>query len=109
MTRQLRHLRLLLIAMAGMVALAACSSSSAPHRTAGETVDDATITTEVKAKLAAEKISTLAKVDVDTKLRTVYLNGVVDSENTRLRAESIARNVKGVNAVVNNLTVKTSG
>lgn len=105
--KAVRHLRLISVAVLAVLALAACSSTT--NKTAGENIDDATITTEVKAKLAAEKISTLTKVGVDTNLRTVYLNGVVDSEELRLRAESIARGVKGVNAVVNNLTVKTSG
>jgi hyperosmotically inducible protein len=103
----MRHLRLLSIAMLAMLTLVACSSTSG--RTAGENIDDATITAQVKSKLAAEKVSTLTKVDVDTNLRTVYLSGVVTSEEMKQRAASIARSVKGVNAVVNNLSVRTSG
>jgi hyperosmotically inducible periplasmic protein len=103
----MRHLRGLAIAMLALLVLAACSSTAG--KTAGENIDDATITAQIKSKLAAEKVSTLTKVDVDTKLRTVYLNGVVDSEETKQRATTIAWSVKGVNAVVNNLSVKTSG
>ena len=102
-----RHLMLLFIAVLTMLSLAACSSG--PSRSAGENIDDATITTQVKAKLAAEKMSTLTKVDVDTNRRTVTLNGTVPSEDLKQRAANIAWGVKGVNAVVNNLTVKTSG
>ena len=54
-------------------------------------------------------MSTLTKVDVDTNHRTVYLNGLVDSQEMKQRASNIAWSVKGVNAVVNNLSVKTSG
>ena len=104
---RLRDLRLLSVALLAMLVLAACSSGVA--RTAGESVDDATITTQVKAKLAAEKVSTRTKVDVDTNHRTVYLNGLVDSQEMKQRASNIAWSVKGVNAVVNNLSVKTSG
>lgn len=104
--KTLRHMRLLSIAMLAMLTLVACSSGTG--RTAGENIDDATITAQVKAKLAAEKISTLTKVDVDTNLRTVYLNGLVDSESLKQRASSIAWSVKGVNGVVNNLTVKST-
>ena len=86
------------------VTLAACTSTTG--RTAGENVDDATITSEVKAKLAAEKMSTLTKISVDTDRRTVYLTGTVDNSAMRLRAEEIARSVKHVAGVVNNLTVK---
>jgi hyperosmotically inducible protein len=102
-----RSLRLLSVAMLMMVTLAACSSGVG--KTAGESIVDATITTQIKTRLAAEKVSTLTKVDVDTNHRTVYLHGVVDSEDLKQRASNIAWSVKGVNAVVNNLTVKTSG
>ena len=104
---RLRDLRLLSVALLAMLVLAACSSGVA--RTAGESIDDTTITTQINAKLAAEKVSTLTKVDVDTNHRTVYLNGLVDSQEMKQRASNIAWSVKGVNAVVNNLSVKTSG
>ena len=85
-------------------ALAACTSMTG--KTAGENVDDVTITSEVKAKLAAEKMSTLTKIGVDTDRRTVYLTGTVDNAEMRTRAEQIARSVKHVAGVVNNLTVR---
>ena len=104
------HLRALSLVLLAAFMISACSSStSAVGRTTGEKIDDATITAEVKSKLAAEKISTLTKVDVNTTLRTVYLNGVVDSEELKQRAGTIAASVRGVNAVVNNLSVKVSG
>ena len=86
------------------VALAACTSTTG--KTVGENVDDATITSEVKAKLAAEEMSTLTKIGVDTDRRTVYLTGTVDTPEMRLRAEEITRGVKHVSGVVNNLSVK---
>jgi hyperosmotically inducible protein len=75
-------------------------------KTAGENVDDATITATVKSKLAAEKVATLTKVDVDTNRGTVYLNGNVENANVRARATEIARQVAGVKDVVNNLKVQ---
>ena len=104
--RRLRHMQLLIVVMLAMLTFAACSTGSG--RTVGENFDDASITAQVKARLAGEKVSTLTKVDVDTTHRTVYLHGVVDSEELRQRAYSIAWSVKGVNGVINNLTVKTS-
>lgn len=103
------HLRGLSLVLLAALMISACSSSTSTGRTTGEKIDDATITAEVKSKLAAEKISTLTKVDVNTSLRTVYLNGVVDSEALKQRAGTIAASVRGVNAVVNNLSVKVSG
>lgn len=102
--RALRALPTLTFVALITVVLAACTSTTG--KTAGETVDDATITSEVKAKLAAEKMSTLTKIGVDTDRRTVYLTGTVDTPEMRLRAEEIARGVKHVSGVVNNLSVK---
>jgi len=102
--RSLNTLTALALVALISVALAACTSTTG--RTAGENIDDTTITSEVKAKLAAEKMSTLTKISVDTDRRTVYLTGTVDNPEMRLRAEEIARSVKHVSGVVNNLTVK---
>jgi len=102
--RSLNSITALALVALMSVVLAACTSTTG--RTAGENVDDTTITSEVKAKLAAEKMSTLTKISVDTDRRTVYLTGTVDNPQMRLRAEEIARSVKHVAGVVNNLTVK---
>jgi hyperosmotically inducible protein len=75
-------------------------------KTAGRTFDDATITATVKADLAAEKASTLTRIDVDTNEGVVYLNGTVASSGDKQRAERIARDVSGVRRVVNNLQVQ---
>lgn len=75
-------------------------------QTLGENIDDTTITTTVKAKLAAEKGTTLTRVQVDTNRSVVQLSGVVESAADRTRAEEVARGVGGVKAVVNNLQVQ---
>jgi osmotically-inducible protein OsmY len=90
-----------------MMVLAACTSLSG--KTTGENIDDAQITAAVKSKLAAEKLATLTRVGVETNLRTVYLTGVVDSEETRQRAAEIAWSVPHVNGVVNHLTIQQKG
>ncbi len=77
-------------------------------KTAGETIDDASITAAVKTKLAAEKLSTLTKIDVDTNRGTVYLTGNVDNLAMKQRVSDIARQVKGVKEVVNNLKIQGS-
>jgi hyperosmotically inducible protein len=75
-------------------------------KTAGETVDDATITASVKSKLVADKATNLTRVDVDTNRGTVYLNGSVDTPEQKAKAEQIAWQAKGVKSVVNNLQVQ---
>jgi hyperosmotically inducible periplasmic protein len=102
--RALKGLTALTLVTLVSIVLAACTSTTG--KTVGENVDDATITSEVKAKLAAEKVSTLTKIGVETDRRTVYLSGTVDDVEMRSKAETIARSVKHVGAVVNNLTVR---
>src|SRR5437764_13581 len=80
--------------------------STTTGKTAGENIDDATITASVKAKLVADKPANLTRVDVDTNNATVYLNGVVESAEQKARAEQLAWQAKGVKSVVNNLQVK---
>ena len=89
-----------------MMGLAACSSMTG--KSLGENIDDAGITAAVKSKLAAEKISTVTRIDVDTNQGVVALNGTVQSEAMRTRASQVAREVKGVRDVVNNLRVQAS-
>jgi hyperosmotically inducible protein len=100
MKRLIRFLAVTLI----IVAITGCQSMTG--RTAGQNVDDATITGSVKTKLASDKISSLTRVDVDTTNGVVYLNGVVESADQRARAQELASQVGGVTKVVNNLQVQ---
>lgn len=86
--------------------LSACQAVTG--RTAGTTVDDATITATVKAQLAKDKLGTLGRVDVDTTNGVVALNGVVKTPAERSRAEEIAGKVGGVKKVINNLQIQKS-
>ena len=90
------------LAMLPLVAGAGCRSISG-GQTVGQAIDDKTITTQVKARLAAAEPETLAQVDVDTVNGVVYLTGIVDTAQMKSRAESIARSEEGVQRVVNNL------
>jgi hyperosmotically inducible periplasmic protein len=74
--------------------------------TLGQNVDDTTITTTVKTKLAGEKGSSLTRVSVDTNRGVVQLTGVVTSAADRTKAEQVARSVGGVKNVVNNLQIQ---
>ena len=50
----------------------------------------------------------MTRIDVDTNQGIVALNGTVTSEEMRARAVEVARGVKGVRQVVNNLQVRAS-
>jgi hyperosmotically inducible protein len=74
--------------------------------TMGEHIDDTTITSTVKTRLAGEKGTTLTRIQVDTDRGVVQLSGVVESAAEKARAEQITRGVGGVKGVKNNLQVK---
>ena len=95
-------------ALTGLVLIIALMSGcqAMTGSTAGQNVDDSTITASVKTKLATEKLSTLTRVEVDTVRGVVTLNGVVESAEQRARVESLTRQVDGVRGVNNNLQVQ---
>ena len=70
-------------------------------------VKDSAITTKVKTELAAEKLSSLVKIGVDTtNSGVVVLTGTAASKAAVDRAVAIAKGVKGVTSVENNVTIK---
>lgn len=87
------------------ILLLAAGCQTMTGRTVGEWTGDKAITAKVKTKLAAVKIASVSRVNVDTFDRIVYLTGAVDSDQTRQRLLDTARRVHGVKEVVNNLRV----
>lgn len=68
-------------------------------------VDDASITAQVSAGLAKDPDLSAFKIDVDTRAGAVTLTGPAPNDSARERAETIAKGVKGVMSVTNNLKV----
>ncbi len=88
------------------VATVGCAPS-ATSRTAGTTMDDASITARVKTEIAKEQgLGEALSINVDTYRGVVSLNGFVDSEEQINKAMTCARRVSGVTEVKNNLSVK---
>ena len=95
---------LLLWAFVLLISVAGCTSMTG--QTAGQYVDDSTITASVKAKLTADKVANFTRIEVGTTNQIVALNGVVESPEQKARAEQLAGQVSGVRSVPNNLQVK---
>ena len=74
-------------------------------QTAGQYVDDATITTKVKAALLADDEVKGLAIGVETSGGTVQLTGKTKSDSERQKAEQIAKNVQGVTGVQNSIAV----
>lgn len=77
----------------------------ASTRSAGTQFDDSTISSKVKAKIAADPSLNPFEIDVDTKDRVVRLSGTVESTADRAEAERIARRTDGVTGVRNDITI----
>jgi len=75
-------------------------------RTAGRIADDAAITSAVKSKLIESRDVKALDVNVDTYEGVVSLRGEVKTAAQRAAAERLARSVKGVKSVKNELKVK---
>ena len=85
---------------------AGCAHDHGYQRTAGEVVDDATLTTKVKAALLAEKDVNSFDIKVKTFDGTVQLSGFVDSQWQKDKAMQVATAVSGVERVQNDLVHK---
>jgi osmotically-inducible protein OsmY len=96
----------LLISTVLALLLSVTGCSSMTGQTAGQYVDDSTITSSVKAKLVGDKAANLTRIDVDTTNRVVSLSGVVESAEQKSRAEQLALQVSGVRRVENNLQIQ---
>ena len=76
------------------------------QQTVGSYVDDAAITTAVKAKMAEDKGVSATAISVETLNGTVQLSGFAKSQAEKDRAESIARTTKNVRNVRNSIVVR---
>jgi len=102
--RKISMITALIICCGLLLSLSACLTPGG--RTAGQTVDDATITTKVKAKLIKDDILKGFAIGVKTFKGEVTLTGAVDTAAARARAAQIAHTVYGVRKVNNLIKLK---
>ena len=90
---------------ATLVVLSGCAVTRG-QETVGAYVDDAAITTSVKARFVDNPQVDAASIKVETLNGTVLLSGFAKNSTERTTAESIARNVSGVRNVRNEIAVR---
>ena len=88
-----------------MIFMLGCASTT-KHEGTGEYVDDAVITTKVKAEIFEEPGLKSAEINVETFKGVVQLSGFVSSQSSIDKAVQVARAVKGVKSVKNDMRVK---
>ena len=100
--------RLVLAAMIATTAVTAMTGCAVQRKqeTVGAYVDDAAVTTKVKAKFAEDPTVSAMAIKVDTMKGVVQLSGFAKSGEERMMAERLARNTNGVADVRNDIIVK---
>lgn len=76
------------------------------QETVGAYVDDATITTQVKARMLDNPAVAGTSISVETLNGTVMLSGFAKSVTEKATAEKIARDVNGVKSVKNEIAIR---
>jgi osmotically-inducible protein OsmY len=76
------------------------------QETAGAYVDDTAITTVIKAKFVEDKTVAASSISVETLNGTVQLSGFAKTNTKKTQAENIARDVKNVRSVCNDIVVR---
>jgi osmotically-inducible protein OsmY len=92
-------------ALGGTLVTTGCASTST-QSSAGEMIDDSVITTKVKAAFVEDKTVAAMNINVETYKGTVQLSGFANSASEMSRAVEIARSVKGVKSVKNDIRLK---
>lgn len=100
----IRAFKLLTVTLALLFFMTGCQALTGA--TLGENVDDGTLTSYVKTKLASDRLVTLTRVGVETNNGVVYLTGEVETAEQRSHIGALASQVGGVKRVVNNLQVR---
>ena len=92
--------------LAAVLATTMGCASTRTHESTGQYVDDTVITTRVKAVILDEPGLKSAEINVETFKGVVQLSGFVSSQANINRAAELARAVKGVTSVKNDMRVK---
>lgn len=105
MKNTIRILSLAAIMGATIVVATGCSVAREQQST-GAYVDDAAITTAIKAKYAKDPAVAATSISVETLNGTVQLSGFAKSAAEKNQAEALARDTKNVRDVRNNIMVR---
>jgi hyperosmotically inducible periplasmic protein len=93
------------VSVAALLALAACAPIEG-RETAGQYVDDATISSKIRAELVKDQALKAFDIHVETLQGVVQLSGFVGSPTQKAEAENIVRSVRGVRGIQDNIIVR---
>ncbi len=93
------------VAISSAMSLSACAVTSG-QSTVGDYVDDATITTRVKARFAEDSRVSAMRINVETLKGEVQLSGFAANADEKSHAAAVASRVPGVTRVRNDIAVR---
>ena len=102
--KQLKWIFMFMFALS-LASVVGCASTPTQEGT-GEYVDDTWITTKVKAEILKEPPLKVLEINVETFKGAVQLSGFVNSQDDINRAVAVARGIKGVTSVKNDMRLK---
>jgi len=88
-----------------LISVVGCASTAKQEGT-GEYIDDSVITTKVKAAILDEPTLKVFEINVETFKGVVQLSGFVSSQAAVGKASEVARGVRGVKSVKNDIRLK---
>jgi hyperosmotically inducible periplasmic protein len=94
------------LSLAGLMLITLFACATPAGRSAGQVIDDSTITTKVKALILEDSFMKGLAISVTTFSGKVTLTGGVETAAQKRKAEEIARGVEGVTGVNNTLEIK---
>jgi osmotically-inducible protein OsmY len=100
-----RHHLASVVAVVALLTATGCAVTRG-QETTGAYIDDAAITTSVKARYVDNKDVDASSIKVETLNGTVMLSGFAKNSTERVTAEDIAMKVKGVKSVKNAIVVR---
>lgn len=92
--------------VASTLLIGGCASNNRDQSAVGQFVDDAKITTQIKARYADDPVVSALAIKVDTENGHVRISGFAKSADEKNSAEAIARKVPHVRSVKNDIVIR---
>ncbi len=95
-----------IVACVALITMSGCAVTR-DQSTVGAYIDDTAITTAVKARFVENKDVDATSISVETLNGTVQLSGFAKNASEKVRAEELARSVKGVKSIRNEIALRS--
>jgi osmotically-inducible protein OsmY len=102
----MKNLRIVSTLLAALMLTTVVGCGTAKQESVGEYIDDTAITTAVKTAFVADTTLKATEINVETFKGVVQLSGFVAQQQDIAAAGNVARGIKGVKSVKNDIRMK---